>query len=663
MSVNQEKENVNTKKRIILIGIPNAGKTTLFNYLTGLRQKTGNYSGVTVEISTGTTRKDLFEQIYEVVDLPGLYSLYSQSEDEKIVVDFLKNNYSPKTDILLLVGESTRPFKNFFLLTQLKDLGINPMLVYNMKDELPEAVKNKPLPDRFNGIPLCWIQAGGQTPEIESLKIALRNAHASSSSVMHFRDLNLFPTAEEYKKFIFDFDAFPEKRKARALMEQDIRRRAWQIKYLQDKFPLKTKPAYFYKKLDDVLSQPFLGGIMFMFSLLIIFFLVFYISEYPMNGIEYLMGMVTELVNVNLENVPLISRLFSGGIIPGLTGVLVFVPQIFMLYAVIIFMESSGILTRFSFLFDKPLRKIGLSGQSIMSLMGASACAIPAILSLRSMKDYSIKRRLIWLIPLISCSARIPVYLMFVYLITASQPAWHSYRSFLFFILYAGGPLVLIFLSSMMKKWNFTKKSTSISIMEMPPLRMPSLRYVFNSSLLKSLDFIREAGLIIFFLSVIIWFLSSSGHGYDLFYLQKNKTVPFEESWLYKAGKYVHPVFEPIGFDEKTSVAILASLSAREVFVGTLAVMYEVEKDSEDRLVERLKNAQNQHGKKVFDLPVCFSLLVFYMFALQCVSTLSVTYTETGRKLLPVVIQFLIYTFFAWSMSFITYRLTDYFVN
>jgi ferrous iron transport protein B len=661
MSANRENENTHTKKRIILIGIPNAGKTTLFNYLTGLRQKTGNYSGVTVEISVGYTRKDLFEQIYEVVDLPGLYSLYSQSEDEKIVVDFLKNNYNPYADILLLVGESTRPFKNFFLLTQLQDMGFSPMLVFNMKDELPEAVKSKPLPESFNGIPLCWIQAGGQTPEIDSLKNAIRKVQSSFST--HFRDLNLFPTADDYKKFIFEFEDFPDKRKACAIMEQDIRRRAGQIKYLQEKFPLKTKPAYLNKKLDDVLSHPFRGGLVFLLSLLLLFFLVFYVSEYPMNGIEYLMGMAAEAVSVNLENTPMISRLLSGGIIPGLTGVLVFVPQIFMLYAVIIFMESSGILTRFSFLFDKPLRKIGLSGQSIMSLMGASACAIPSILSLRSMKDYSIKRRLIWLIPLISCSARIPVYLMFVYLITAARPAWYSIRSLMFFVLYAGGPLMLILISFLMKKMNVFNKNSSLSIMEMPPLRMPYLRYVFNTSLLKSNDFIREAGIIIFFLSVVIWFLSSTGPGHNLLSLQKNKTLPFEDSWLYKAGKYVHPVFEPIGFDEKTSVAILASLSAREVFVGTLAVIYGVEKDSDDRLVERLKNAQNQHGQKVFRLPVCFSLLVFYMFALQCVSTLSVTYTETGKKLLPVVMQFIIYTLFAWSMSFITYRLTDYFIN
>ncbi len=661
MSVNREKKNTPTKKRIILIGIPNAGKTTLFNYLTGLRQKTGNYSGVTVEISTGYTRKDLFEQTFEVVDLPGLYSLYSQSEDEKIVVDFLKNNYNPETDILLLVGESTRPFKNFFLLTQLQDMGISPMLVYNMKDELPETVKSDSLPESFNGIPLCWIQAGGQTPEIKSLKNVLRKNQTLPST--HFRDLNLFPTADEYKKFIFEFEDFPDKRKARAMMEQDIRRRAGQIKYLQEKFPLKTKPAYLNKKLDDLLSHPFRGGLMFLLSLLLLFFLVFYVSEHPMNGIESLMGLAEDAVNANMENTPLISRLLSGGIIPGLTGVLVFVPQIFMLYAVIIFMESSGILTRFSFLFDKPLRKIGLTGQSIMSLMGASACAIPAILSLRSMKDYSIKRRLIWLIPLISCSARIPVYLMFVYLITAARPDLFAYRSVIFFGLYSGGPLLLIITSFLMKKMNIFYINRPISIIEMPPLRMPSFRYVFNSSLLKSLDFIREAGLIIFFLSVIIWFLSSTGPGNNLLSLQKNKILPFEESWLYKAGKYVHPVFEPIGFDEKTSVAILASLSAREVFVGTLAVMYDVEKDSEDRLVERLKNAQNQYGRKVFDLPVCFSLLVFYMFALQCISTLSVTYTETGKKLLPVVMQFLIYTLFAWSMSFITYRLTDYFIN
>jgi ferrous iron transport protein B len=661
MSVDREKENTHTKKRIILIGIPNAGKTTLFNYLTGLRQKTGNYSGVTVEISIGYTRKDIFDQVYEVVDLPGLYSLYSQSEDEKIVVDFLKNNFNPKEDILLLVGESTRPFKNFFLLTQLEDMGISPMLVYNMKDELPEAIKSEPLPESFNGVPLCWIQAGGLNPEINSLKNALRKVQSSSST--HFRDLKLFPTADDYKKFIYEFEDFPDKRKARALMEQDIRRRAGQIKYLQEKFPIKTKPSYLNKKLDDVLSHPIRGGLMFLLSLLLLFFLVFYVSEYPMNGIEYLMGMAADGVNVSMENTPLISRLLSDGIIPGLTGVLVFVPQIFMLYAVIIFMESSGILTRFSFLFDKPLRKIGLSGQSIFSLMGASACAIPAILSLRSMKDYSIKRRLIWLIPLITCSARIPVYLMFVYLITAARPDLYAYRSVIFFGLYSGGPLLLIITSFLMKKIKMFYKIHSVSIMEMPPLRMPSVKHVFNTSLLKSFDFIREAGLIIFFLSVIIWILSSTGPGYNFFSLQKKEMLRFEDSWLYKAGKYVHPVFKPIGFDEKTSVAILASLSAREVFVGTLAVMYGAEKDPEDRLVERLKNAQNQNGQKVFRLPLCFSLLVFYMFALQCVSTLSVTYTETGKKLLPVVIQFLIYTLFAWSMSFITYRLTDYFIN
>ncbi|MCX8080433.1 MAG: ferrous iron transporter B [Bacteroidia bacterium] len=645
-------------QRIILTGIPNTGKTTLFNYLTGLNQKTANFAGVTVEVAKGVEKKNIFKRTLEIIDLPGLYGLYSNSEDEKVVLKFLTEDYRPNKDIVWLVGEATRPFKNFFLLTQLLDMGIRPAIVYNMKDELPDTVSKEDLPKEFLGLPVCWIQAGGAQPDVSPLSGILSISNAQPN--LHFRDVKIFPSAKDYRDFLIKLAFQSASDHDIKLKQSDATQRSKQVKYLSEKFPLKITPSSFASKFNAWLLHPVMGSFMFLLALLLLFVLVFYLSEYPMNCIEEKMKALSAII-AYLEGFPLLVEVLNDGIIPGITGVLVFVPQIFLMYTVIIFMESSGMLTRFSFLFDKPLRKIGLSGQSMMALMGASACAIPSILSLRSLKNHSVKKRLIWLIPLISCSARIPVYLICVYLLISVMPEWTAFRPLIFMAIYASGPTLLILVSILFRHLSyFRSASVEISVIEMPPLRMPTIKHVANQSLVKAMEFVRQAGMIIFFVSLILWYLGAFGPERKFLSGDSKKDFKFSDSWLYKAGSAVHPFFKPLGFDEKTSVAILASLSAREVFVGTLAVMYE---GNEYSLREKLLNATDQDGKKIFQPANILSLLVFYIFALQCISTLSITYVESGRKWKPLILQFMAYTSFAWLMAFLTYQCLSSFIK
>lgn len=649
------------KKRIILLGIPNSGKTTLFNLLTGLNQRTGNYAGVTVDISKGIWKTERSSSL-EIVDLPGLYSLFPSDEDkqdEKAVLHFLKNEFNENEDLLCVVTEAARPFKCFFLLTQLLDMGYIPVLILNMKDECYPNADVISFLKNFFGIPVILIQSGGLNPDIsEFIGLNALPAIKNASSV-HFRDITAFPGSSDYKAFIFSSVA-ESTDELNKKISQEKKHRAKVIQYILEKWKKISPPSPYISKIDSLLWKPFAGLSGFMVSLFIMFSFIFYISEIPMNGIEFFFQRISDVV---MEKFPhsFLQDLICEGIIPGLSGVLVFVPQIFLLYAIILFLENSGLLTRFSFHLDKPLKKTGLSGQSLIVLLGASACAIPAILSLRALRTINEKRKLIRLIPLVSCSARIPVYLMFVYILISIHPEWKPLRPLFFLLLYLSGPIILILTSLFITRYFSVNSGAQHYITEVPPIRIPSPKRIFNQSLIKCFEFIREAGTIIFFLSVLIWFLRVSGPQKGLMYFtsENENSLHFSESWLAEIGKKIHPLFRPLGFDEKTSIAILASLSAREVFVGTLSVLYN--ESDESKLSEKLVRAKDKNGMPVFTVPVCLSLLVFYIFALQCISTLSITYTETGKKILPVLIQFMIYNAWAYTCSYLVYQLSGYF--
>jgi ferrous iron transport protein B len=649
------------KKRIILLGIPNSGKTTLFNLLTGLNQRTGNYAGVTVDISKGIWKYGRSSS-FEIVDLPGLYSLFPSGEDkqdEKAVLHFLKNEYNENEDLLCVITEAARPFKCFFLLTQLLDMGYAPVLILNMKDEYHPNRDAISFLKNFFGIPVLLIQSGGMHPDISEFNGLNSLPAIKNTSAVHFRDITVFPQSSDYKAFIFSSisESTDEMNKK---ISREKQHRTKVIQYIQEKWKKISPPSPYISKFDALLWKPLAGISGFILSLIIMFSFIFYISEIPMNGIEFFFQWISDVLREKFPH-SFLRDLISGGVIPGLSGVLVFVPQIFLLYAVILLLENSGLLTRFSFHLDKPLKKIGLSGQSLMVLLGASACAIPAILSLRALRTIGEKRKLIRLIPLVSCSARIPVYLMFVYILISVYPEWKSLRPLIFLILYLSGPLILILTSYIMTRFFSVTPVTQHFITEVPPMRIPSPKRIFNQSLMKCYEFIREAGTIIFFLSILIWFLSVSGpqKGFMYSFAEKENSIHFSESWLAEIGKKIHPLFRPLGFDEKTSIAILASLSAREVFVGTLSVMYN--ESDESKLSEKLAKAKDENGMPVFTVPVCLSILVFYIFALQCISTLSITYTETGKKILPVLVQFIIYNSWAYACSYLVYQWAGYF--
>ena len=696
-------------KTVALVGNPNSGKTSLFNQLTGMNQRTGNYPGITVSIKTGKITKNI-----ECVDLPGAYSLHATSGDEYILTNVLldpEDQHFP--DLVIYVADVTQLEKQFLLFTQVRDLGFPILLVLNMMD-LADRQKYQldiqALQDRLNPvevIPVSSRTGAGidrlkqriydlsgqpltvQTPDHPFFKLS--DAEQEGVTWMH----DAFGYTNPYHSLLClhhhqHLEHHSETEKAQITnwcQEHQFNSLRLQIDDTMHRFDtfepilhqVKSKKPELENasdRADRLLTHHIAGPIVFLLSMVVVFQAIFSWASYPMEWIESAFGYASSTLG---ETLPATwwSSLLIDGIIPGIAGILVFIPQIAILFFIISLMEESGYMARAVFMFDRVMQRFGLNGRSLISLISGGACAIPAILSTRSISNP--KERLITILvtPFISCSARIPVYAVLVAFVIPPVTIWGIFNAqgLVFMGLYAVGILVAMLVSLLLSK-TMKSQGSSYLMIHLPEYKMPSLRNVSLMVYESVRSFVLEAGKIILFISLILWVLSSYGPGEKMRLAEAQATEQAQDQQLDDAatanliasqkmeasyaghiGKWMEPAIRPLGYDWKIGIALLPSFAAREVFVGTMATIYSLgSADDELTIHDRMaKEVDQVTGKPRYDLATALSLLLFYVLAMQCISTLAVVRKETGTWKWPVI-QFTMMTGLAYLVALAIYQ-------
>lgn len=697
------------KLKVALAGKPNSGKSSLFNQLTGLNQKTGNFPGVTVDKKTGLCQLNA-DTLAEIIDLPGIYSLYPRSLDEKIVAEIFsdrRNNHYPNK--VILVADATNLQSSLLLLTQLIDLRLPTMLVLNMVDlaaKSGQSIDIRKLAQHLD-LPVVLVNArNGQG--LDEVKKVLAGSIPVSSKKIYSLDQFILPAVEqikshfklesnyeayqylqqvenlsfltkEEKKFIgetaLQFDFFPGKYQG---AETIIR-----YQFIQDllgKVILKTADTnwkQFSHKIDKVLTHKVWGYLIFFAILFLIFQSIFAWAQAPMDLIDSSFANLSNLLNDKFPEGPFFD-LITQGIIPGIGGIIIFVPQIAILFAFIAVLEETGYMSRVVFLMDKIMRKFGMSGRSVVPLISGWACAIPAIMATRTIENWKDRLITIFVTPLMSCSARLPVYAILVALIIPDDKwlGFFNYQGMALMGLYLLGFLAAIF-SALVMKWIVKSKERSYLIMELPTYRMPKWSNVGLTILSKTKTFVFEAGKVILAISIILWVLASYGPAEQMkradqvVSIQINSGVGstddkenmimayrLEHSYAGIIGKSIEPIIAPLGYDWKIGIALITSFAAREVFVGTIATIYSVGNTEDQTTIKsRLKAEINPAtGGPRFTVATGLSLLVFYTFAMQCMSTLAVVKRETNGWKWPML-QLAYMTALAYFSALIVYQL------
>ena len=619
------------------------------------KQKTGNYAGVTVASHSG---KYVFkDEEVEVIDLPGSYSIYPTSEDEAIFSKFLideQQNYAGVVYIL----EALSIKRGLLLFQQIQDLGIPILLVVNQIDQAERRGINIDLEGLSKELNVRVLQTNAkQNQGIEELRDEIfKNSFTKSETVsfeipleqkgLVFKILTETKEKNQYKiwtllaseTYLGKLETVKDQMNddevkclvPKRLQTQETIRRYQKIDGIISKV-LSKKPQFkelLTEKLDKVLVHPFWGYVIFATILLIIFQSVFFLAEYPMNWIsDFFLGL-SSLANEHLPEGP-INSLIANGIIPGIGGIAVFAPQIGILLYFLYLLEDSGYMARVIFLMDRFLRPFGLNGKSIVPLVSGTACAIPAIMSTRNIEN--VKERLITILvtPFMTCSARLPVYSIIIGLIIPNKYfGGISYKALALMAMYFLGFFMSLMASLVLKKV-IKSKGKSFLVMDLPSYKMPLFGYDLKLTLGKVWEFITGAGKIIFLFSIVIWFFSYIGPK------QKEDeivatNVKLEQSYLAKMGRGIEPAIAPLGYDWKMGVGILTSFVAREVFVGTMSTLYSLDDEApEGKIIDKMRSDVKPNGEKVFSFATGISILFFYAFAMQCVSTLAVVYRET----------------------------------
>lgn len=696
--------------RIALVGNPNTGKSTLFNVLTGLNQKIGNFPGVTVDKKLGYCNLS-DGRTAEIIDLPGTYSLYPKSRDESIVFSVLAdrgNDLNP--DLVIIILDATNLKRNLLLYTQVADLKIPVIVALNMMDMAKKAGITIDV-DAFAqklGVPVVPISAR-KNEGTDALKQAVvfankiplqpdsidvdviapglidsikKEIHIDNSyfalQLAHQHETLKFLTPAQSNR-IEELEQQFNFHSQKAQGAETIARYNFINDLLYDTVTQKVTASEetLSNRIDKVLTHKVFGFVIFIGILLFMFQAIFAWSAYPMSLIADGFVWLQSSLHHYLPGGPL-TNLLVDGVIAGLSGVMVFIPQIAILFGFIAILEDTGYMSRVTFMMDKIMRKVGLNGKSVVPLIGGFACAVPSIMSTRTIENWKDRMITIMVTPLVTCSARLPVYTLLISLVVPDKNVWWVFNM-------QGLALTAMYLFSLVSavvvawvmKHILRSRERGYFIMELPVYRMPRWSNVFHSMYDRAKAFVLQAGKVIIAVAVILWVLASFGPGSRFGRIeQKYKQVQYqkvsqdsvkrmiaaeklENSYAGMLGHVIEPVIKPLGFDWKIGIALITSFAAREVFVGTMATMYSVNGDAEkmESVQQKMRLARNpETGQPVFTLAVAMSLMMFYAFAMQCASTMAVVYRETKNWRWPAA-QFAYMTGMAYIASLITYHL------
>ncbi len=737
---------------VALVGNPNTGKTSVFNQLTGLKQKVGNYPGITVEKKEGVCKLPRGVKAH-ILDLPGTYSLNTTSLDESVVVELLLNkNNKDYPDVAVVISDVENLKRNLLLFTQIKDLKIPTILVINMADmmlkkgiSLNVSLLEKKLDTK---IALVSTRKGTGIEQIKELiadyeKLSTQpNLNASTIAPSYFERLQqAFPNEELYKlwlvitqdvnfmpiekKRIQDATSFSTKSKTelkKLQHKETVLRYQFINKVLKETYLVDLKAAKGVRAtLDKILTHRIWGYLIFFLILLLIFQAIFDWSTYPMDFIDAQFAAMSEWVKATLPE-GILTNLLAEGILAGIGGIVIFIPQIAFLFLFIALLEESGYMSRVVFLMDKIMRRFGLSGKSVVPLISGTACAIPAVMATRTIENWKERLITILVVPFTTCSARLPVYLILISLvIPKGRFMGLSYQALTLMVLYILG-FVTAILAAKILNTVLKIKSRSFFMIEMPTYRLPLLKNVGYTVIEKTKSFVFGAGKIILAIAIVLWFLGSNGfskdftnaeqivteriqknglNDYSQNFIKKNLAVyaaslktglpadrgaltpkaaqdslqlltnilsesaknqeiasyRLEHSYIGYAGKAIEPLVKPLGYDWKIGIAVLTSFAAREVFVGTLATIYSVGSDQEETIKNRMAAELTPGGKQpLFNLASGISLMLFYAFAMQCMSTLAIVKRETNSWKWPLL-QLVFMSIFAYLVALGAYQI------
>ncbi|TVZ52869.1 ferrous iron transport protein B [Dokdonia sp. Hel_I_53] len=700
---------------VALIGNPNTGKTSVFNHLTGLNQQVGNYPGITVEKKNGVCKLERGVKAH-ILDLPGTYSLNASSLDENVVIELLLNkNDKDYPDVAVVISDVENLKRNLLLFTQIKDLGIPTILAINMADRMERKaisldiekmeellhtrialvssrkntgidILKKLISEHKNISKEPCVNASAIAPEyFDRLRKTFPNQDLYKLWLVITQDVNFGKLERGEMNTIASFKTESSSNLKRLQQKETIIRYKFINEVLKQTQTIDVANAKDLRaKLDRILTHKVWGYVIFFTILMLIFQVIYDWSNYPMDAIDLAFANMSEWIQATLPPGKL-TDLLAEGIIAGLGGIVIFIPQIAFLFLFISVLEESGYMSRVVFLMDRVMRRFGLSGKSVVPLVSGTACAIPAVMATRNIESW--KERLITILvtPFTTCSARLPVYLIIIALVIPD-------KKFLFFNL-QGLTLMLLYLigfgSAIGSAWVLNKilkiKSKSFFVVEMPNYKLPLFKNVAINVIEKTRSFVFDAGKIILAISIIIWVLGSFGPGeefnnaeeivtaqlsqdindntyaksdaYQSEFEKRLASQKLEHSYMGYMGKAIEPIVEPLGYDWKIGIALITSFAAREVFVGTLATIYSVGDAEEETIKNRMAGEVNPVlGTPRFNFASGISLLLFYAFAMQCMSTLAIVKRETNSWKWPMW-QLGSMTIIAYMAALIAYQL------
>jgi len=704
---------LSSQLNIALVGNPNSGKSSLFNSLTGLNQKVGNFPGVTVDKKTGFSK--ISEKISaKIIDLPGTYSLYPKRNDEWVSYKVLMDeDKGVKADIIVLIADASNLKRNLLFCSQIIDLRRPVVVALTMMDIAKKNNIQVDIPGLERELGVLVIPVNPRKNKgIIQLKKAIEKTAENIYKIPERDFINtrslapaaiekvqkLLPEISDYRAihYLINHENFllePAIQEAIENIEtetnfspskiqaEEILHRYGKIKNIMQQTVVETDPlqkTLFTQKLDDILLHRTWGYLILLGVLFLLFQSIFVLAQFPMDGIEWFFAKAGSWI-ANLLPGGWFSDLFVNGILAGLSGILVFVPQIMILFGLITLLEDTGYMARISFLTDRVMRKAGLNGKSVMPMISGLACAVPAIMSARNIENKKERLLTIMCTPLMSCSARLPVYTVLIALIIPNKIylGFISLQGIVMMLMYLVGTIMAL-LSAYVIKFFIRSKEKSFFILELPVYREPRWKNMFYTMVEKARVFVFQAGKVIMVISLLLWVLSSYGppkkmknvsEKYEALskqqpgkadeYNKLKRTDLLENSYAGILGKSIEPIIRPLGYDWKIGIALITSFAAREVFVGTMATLYSVGDDKDENnatLRQKMSAATWPDGRKVYTLAAGLSLLIFYVLAMQCMSTLAIVKRETRSWKWPIIMVTYM-TGLAYIMSWITFHL------